>query len=399
VANLTKRTVEAARPQDRDYILWDESLPGFGLRVFPSGKRSYCIQYRSGGRTRRMALGLHGVLTPTQARQRAQELLSNAKLGGDPSAAREEARRVPTVSDLADQYLTEYAEPRLKPRSVHEFRKMLRLYILPNLGQRRVTDVTRADAQRLHASMRKTPFVANRTLALLQAMLTVAEGWDMRAGNSNPCKGVPRFPEPRRERFLTDAEFARLGKALREIEESNPNRWAAVAAVKLIILTGARRSEILTLKWSYVDWKYRELRLPDSKTGPKTLALNAAALMVLEDLQKRGDASEWVIPSKKSCSHLADIMRPWQEIRAAAGIEDVRLHDLRHSYASAGARAGLSLPVIGALLGQSQAGTTERYSHLARDPIHAANDMIGARIAAALDGKPDADVLPLRPGG
>jgi len=121
--------------------------------------------------------------------------------------------------------------------------------------------------------------------------------------------------------------------------------------------------------------------------------------MVLEDLQKRGAGSEWVIPGKSPTLHLVDIMKPWQEIRAAAGIEDVRLHDLRHSYASAGARAGLSLPVIGALLGQSQVGTTERYSHLARDPINAANEMIGARIAAALDGKPDADVLPLRPGG
>jgi len=241
--------------------------------------------------------------------------------------------------------------------------------------------------------------MANRTLALLQAMLTVAERWEMRPTNSNPCKGVPRFPEPRRERFLTDAEFARLGKALREIEESKPNRWAAVAAVRLMILTGARRSEILTLKWDYIDWKYRELRLPDSKTGPKTIVLSAAALMVLEDLQKRGVVSEWVIPGRRPNSHLVDIMQPWREIRAAAGIENLRLHDLRHSYASAGARAGLSLPVIGALLGQSQVGTTERYSHLARDPIHAANDMIGARIAAALDGKPNADVLPLRPGG
>jgi len=241
--------------------------------------------------------------------------------------------------------------------------------------------------------------MANRTLALLQAMLTVAERWEMRPTNSNPCRGVPRFPEPRRERFLTDAEFTQLGEALREIERSNPNRWASVGAVKLIILTGARRSEILTLKWDYVDWEYRELRLPDSKTGPKTIALNPAALVVLEGLRQRGADPEWVIPGRRPGTHLADIGGPWREIRTAAGIQDLRLHDLRHAFASAGARAGLSLPVIGALLGQSQAGTTERYSHLARDPIHAANDMIGARIAAALDGKPDADVLPLRSGG
>jgi len=397
--NLSKRTVETARPREREYILWDESLPGFGLRVFPSGKRSYCIQYRSGGRTRRMALGLHGVLTPAQARQRAQELLSDAKLGADPSVRRRAARRSPTIAELAAKYLAEYAEPRLKPTSVRQFRKILRLHILPNIGSLRVGEITQGDAERLHTSLMKTPFMANRTLALLQAMFTLAERWEMRPRSSNPCTTVRRFPEPRRERFLTDGEFTRLGKALREIEESNPNRSGAVAAIRLMILTGARRNEILTLKWDYIDWKYRELRLPDSKTGPKTIVLSAAALLVLEGLQKRQVDAEWVIPGKKPCSHLADIMRPWQEIRAAAGIEDVRLHDLRHSYASAGARAGLSLPVIGALLGQSQVGTTERYSHLARDPIHAANDMIGARIAAALDGKPGADVLPLRPGG
>jgi integrase len=397
--SLSKRTVEAAKPRDREYVLWDDSVPGFGLRVYPSGKRSYCIQYRSGGRTRRMALGLHGVLTPTQARQRAQELLSEAKLGGDPSAERTAYRTGATITDLAEKYLAEHAEPRIKPSSVHEFRRILRLYILPSLGSRRVADIARTDAERLHTSMSKTPFIANRTLGLLQSMLTIAERWEMRPDNSNPCKSVPRFPEPRRERFLTDAEFTQLGEALREIEESNPKRWGAVAAIRLMILTGARRNEILTLKWDYIDWKYRELHLPDSKTGPKTIVLSGAALLVLEGVQKRRVNVEWVIPGRKPSSHLADIMQPWREIRAAAGIEDVRLHDLRHSFASAGARAGLSLPVIGALLGQSQAGTTERYSHLARDPIHAANDMIGARIAAALDGKPDADVVPLRRGG
>jgi integrase len=312
---------------------------------------------------------------------------------------RRATRRSPTIAELATKYLAEYAEPRLKPSSVCQFRKLLRLYILPRLGSRRVGEITQGDVERLHTSLMKTPFMANRTVALLQAMLTLAERWEMRPHNSNPCKSVRRFPEPRRERFLTDTEFTRLGKALREIEESNPNRWAAVAAIRLMILTGARRNEILTLKWNYIDWKYRELRLPDSKTGPKTIVLSAAALLVLEELQKRQVDAEWVIPGKKQCSHLADIMQPWREIRTAEGIKDVRLHDLRHSYASAGARAGLSLPVIGALLGQSQVGTTERYSHLARDPIHAANDMIGARIAAALDGNPDADVVPLRQGG
>lgn len=390
---LTKRSVEAAKPADRDVFVWDDSLPGFGLRVLPSGKRGYLIQYRAKGRTRRLALGLHGVLTPEQSRRRAADLLSDVRRGADPSAERSAARGAPTVADLCERFFTDYAEGRKKPRSIAMDRHLVKKHIRPALGRLRVADVTQADLLRLHAKLRATPVSANRVKALVSTMFNLAERWGLRADGTNPTRHVERYREQARERFLSEVELARLGEVLGEAERDGSESRDAVAVLRLLALTGCRVSEIRTLRWEEVDFEGACLRLRDSKTGPKTVTLNGPALEVLA---KRNRGGEWVFPVRGGKGPLPTLQRPWERIRERAGMPDLRMHDLRHSFASVGACSGQSLIVIGALLGHRKAATTQRYAHLSNDPLRSASESIGARIAAALDARPEASVLPLR---
>ena len=395
MARLTKRAVEAVAPAGCDVFVWDDQLPGFGLRVLPSGKRSYLIQYRARGRTRRLALGLHGVLTPEQARRRAAELLAEVRYGGDPSAARSAALHAPTMADLCERYLSDYAAGRKKARSVAEDRRIIARYLLPKLGRRRVADVEHSEAVRLHNALRKTPIMANRVLALLSKMFSLAERWGLRPVGSNPCRGVDRFPERARERFLSEAELARLGDALTEADQKGSERPEAVAALRLLALTGCRVSEVLTLRWDEVDLERTCLRLRDSKTGPKTVPLNAPSLEVLGRVAR---SSEWVFPARDGARAMPTLSAAWARIRRRAGLDDLRMHDLRHSFASVGACSGQSLLVIGALLGHRRAATTQRYAHLSSDPVRSASESIGARIAAAMNAAKSADVVSLPRG-
>jgi integrase len=392
VAKLTKRTVEAVKPAGRDVFVWDEHLPGFGLRVLPSGKRSYLIQYRAKGRTRRFALGLHGVLTPDQARRRAAELLAQVRHGGDPSAERSAALHAPTVADLCERYLAEYAAGRKKARSVAEDRRIIAKYVLSALGKRRVADIEHSEASRLHNALRATPVMANRVVALLSTAFNLAERWGLRPVGTNPIRGVDRFPERARERFLSEAELARLGEVLSEVERSGAESPEVVAALRLLVLTGCRVSEVLTLRWDDVDFERRCLRFRDSKTGPKVVPLNAPALEVFEKIER---SSEWVFAAREGHRPMRSPWEAWYRMRERAGLEGVRMHDLRHSFASVGASSGHSLLVIGALLGHRRAATTQRYAHLSNDPVRSASESIGARIAAAMNAAKDADVVSL----
>lgn len=390
---LTKRNVEAAKPAERDVFVWDESLPGFGLRVLPSGKRGYLIQYRAKGRTRRLALGLHGVLTAEQARRTAADLLSEVRRGADPSADRSAARHAPTVAELCERFFTDYAEGRKKPRSIAMDRYLNKRFILPALGRLRVADVVQADMLRLHSKLRATPVTANRVKALVSTMFNLAERWGLRPNGSNPTHHVERYREHARERFLSEAELARLGEVLGEAERDGSESRDAVAALRLLALTGCRVSEVRTLSWEEVDFENACLRLRDSKTGPKTVTLNAPALEVLT---KRNRNGEWVFPVRGGKGPLPTLQRPWERIRERAGLPELRMHDLRHSFASVGACSGQSLLVIGALLGHRKAATTQRYAHLSNDPLRSASEAIGARIAAALEARPEASVVALR---
>jgi integrase len=280
-----------------------------------------------------------------------------------------------------------------KPRSVAGDRRMLRDLILPKLGKRKVEDVTRSEISRLHASLQKTPYQANRVLALLSKMFSLAERWGVRPDHSNPCRHVQKFRERKRTRFLSGEELARLGAELAASE----GRGLAlpVAAFRLLVLTGCRRGEILALRWSEVDLERGCLQLTDSKTGPKVVPLGAAAVALLAALPRDG-GNPYVLPGEKPGTHLTDIGKAWQRLRRRAGLRDVRLHDLRHSFASVGAAAGLGLPILGAILGHQQPSTTARYAHLADDPLRAAADRISAEIAAALGGQPGGEVIPFK---
>jgi integrase len=388
---LTKRFVESRTPAAKDTFYWDEEVSSFGLRVKPSGRRSYIIQYRTKGRvSRRYTIGPHGVYTVEKAREKARRLLQAVRDGRDPAAEKGNALVAPTVAKLAERYLEEHAEVKKKPSSVRSDKLNLNNHILPELRQRPVAEVTRADIMNLRHKMRAIPGASNRVLALLSKMFNLAERWGWRPDGSNPCRHVERYDEKKMDRFLSIEELRRLGEALVEAARTQSVSPPAVAAIRLLVFTGCRVSEILMLEWPHVDEAQKCLRLADSKTGAKIVHLNAPALEVLAVIKKR-DGNAHVIAGRGS-GPLQNLRRPWLEIRKAAGLDDVRLHDLRHSFASVAVAGGLSLPVIGALLGHTQAATTQRYAHLAADPLKQATEMVGRRIAAAMAGK-SADVV------
>jgi integrase len=383
---ITKRTVRAARPTDRDYTIWDESLPRFGLRVRTSGTKTYVVQYRASARSRYLTLGRHGPLTPDHARKQALQALSEVEQGRDPASVRDASRTAPTVADLCSRYLQDHAQGRKKPSSLRDDRRMIDQLILPSLGCRKVEDINALDLTRLHNSLRSTPYQANRVLALLSKMFNLAERWKLRPDGSNPARHVDRFKEEKRERYLSEEELARLGDILAEFHRSGLASAYVVAAIRLLIFTGCRVGEILSIQWQDLDVERRLLRIPDSKTGSKTIPLNGPAFAVFAQVEHT--ESPWVLPGSRPGGHLVNLSKPWTAIRARAGLTDVRLHDLRHTFASVGAGAGFSLPTIGKLLGHTQPATTQRYAHLADDPVRQASETIAARIETAMNSVP-----------
>lgn len=381
MAKITKRTADAAPPKTTSYFLFDDDVPCFGLRVMPSGKKSWLIQYRSGGRTRRVTFGRHGTMTAEEARKQAKEMLADVSRGGDPAEEKATQRRTLTLGALCDRFLNEHVALKCKPSTQGEYRRSVELFIKPRLGAFKVTDVKRSDIAALHGSFSHIPYQANRTLGVLSKVFNLAEVWGLRPDGSNPCRHVPKYAETKRERFLSPEEFAALGKALAETERKEPQAQSAVNAIRLLVLTGCRLGEIQTLKWEYVKPGF--LALPDSKTGAKRVPIGKDASDVLAGI-KRVSGNPYVIAGKVEGQYLTDLQQPWQRIRARAGLGDVRIHDLRHSFASGALHLGEGLPMIGKLLGHSQVQTTARYAHLAQGPATAAADRISADIAKSL---------------
>jgi integrase len=387
VANITKRAVDAAGARSVDSYLWDRELHGFGLKVTPAGSKVYLVQYQLGGRngrTRRITIGRHGELTPTAARTEAKRLLGEIAAGRDPADERDKVKGDKSLAVVLEQFMAEHVRPKLKASTAREYERSARLYIVPRLGRRPVGDLMRQDIAKLHHQLGDTPYQANRILALLSKFFGWAEKHGLRPDGSNPCRHVEKYREGRRERFLSQAELGRLGDALREAETDKSCSPWVIAAIRLLTFTGARRNEILTLRWEHVSEEHGCLMLPDSKTGRKAVHLNPPALDVLQSIP-RLEGNPYVICGERPWRHLVNLEKPWQRIRKAAKLEDVRLHDLRHSFASVAASGGQSLIVIGKMLGHSQPATTARYAHLADDPVKAASDAVGARIAAAMN--------------
>jgi integrase len=422
---ITKRAVDGLRckpGKDRTF-LWDTALAGFGVGAFPSGKKIYVAQFRKDGRSRRVAIGEHGRLTPDEARSEAKKLLGSVEKGADPIAERKAARAVRSLRETAEEFMRLHVAPKRKDRTYDEYDRLLKVHVLPTLGARRLVDISRGDVARLHAKLSDRPFAANRCLALISSIWNWAARREEVAFVNNPAKGIERNPERGRERYLTGEELGRLGDTLRiaetaglpwTIDPSKPKAKHApkpdqrrrvldpyaVAAIRLLILTGARLREILNAQWQHVDLERGILHLPDSKTGAKPIYLSAAALAVLSTLlrtkgnpylivggnlrRKKGVVSTGKQPGRPR----ADLKKPWAALTKAANLNGVRIHDLRHSFASVGVGASLGLPIIGKLLGHSQPATTHRYSHLDADPLRRAVETIGSTISTAMEGKP-----------
>ena len=377
---ITKRLVDQLKPTERDRVVWDDEIKGFGVRVRPSGRKTYIVKYRLRGRTVKATIGPHGSVTPAAARTRAAEQITAARTGLDLKGHTFSNTRAPTVEQLANRFIEEYLPAHCKPSTQRQYTQMIRDYIVPKFGNRRVPDIQRVDVAALHHDLRDKPHTANRTLATTSRMFTLAEIWGLRPDGSNPCRNIRQFREHRRQRFLSDEEYRRLGAVLNEVEREGSEPPSAVAAIRLLMYTGCRKSEILNLRWEHVHLEPGELRLPDSKSGAKIVHLGEPAIDVLRTLKQDADDA-WVISGPNPDKPLRDVYHQWNRIRKRAGIPDVRIHDLRHSYASGALLVGEGLTMIGKLLGHNKVETTSRYAHLANDPLKAAANRIATRIA------------------
>jgi len=383
---ITKRLVDGLPLDGGDATIWDNELKGFGIRAQGKSK-SYLVTTRCKGRLRKFTLGKHGHITAEAARQEAREILAEAKAGRDPALLRDRSRKSPSMKALCDRFMKDYVPDHCKDSTAAEYKRAVDLFIKPAIGTIRASEIERSDIAKFHHDLGHIPYQANRALGVLSVMFNQAEVWNIRTDGSNPCRHVKKYVEKKRERFLSPEEYQRLGKTLREIEADGTETASAINAFWLLLLTGCRLSEIQTLRWDSVFLDIGELRLADSKTGAKIVLLGDAAIDRLKKIHKSADDEDdnpYVITGKKPDSYLTDLQHPWRRIRARAGLNDVRIHDLRHSFASNAVLMGEGLPMIGKLLGHTQVQTTARYAHLANDPVRTAATRIAGSIEQAL---------------
>lgn len=376
MAPLTKTFVDKIKPAAKEQFFWDTSLPGFGLRVWPSGRKVYVAQYRLRGQTRRQNIGRHGTVTVQQARDRAREILAAAQLGIDPISP-----KAAYMAQLCHRYLAEHATKR-KASTAKQYARYIEGHILPAFGHLLIPDVSRDLVSSWHAGYARRPVAGNRALAVLSHVFACAELWGMAKAGSNPARGVERFRERARERFLSFEEIARLGQTISDCERERILSPRVALCLRLIILTGARLGEMLSLKWEEINWDGL-IRLEESKTGRKTIHLPSQAIDLLK-AWRRTQATPFVFPGNIPGTHMSPFDKPWYKTRERAGLDDVRIHDLRHTFASVLTEMGLSLVIVGKALGHTQWQTTQRYAHLSADPVHQAVERGGSRIAEAL---------------
>jgi len=374
--------VEAVPPGQGEDVYFDTDLNRFGLRVYPSGRRSYFVQYRNrSGRTRKYGIGPHGVFTVDEARKEARSLLADADRGGDPAAERRRLRKAPTMADLCDRFLAEYANEHCKPTTFRDYRSYIRRLIRPELGAILVEEVTRADILRLHHALRKTPYQANRTVAMLSKMLNTAEDWGWRAAGTNPARRIKKNRETDRRRYLTSEEQTQLGQVLRDCLGDGSESVYVVSAILLLMLTGCRPDEIRTLRWDYITRHH--LELPDSKTGRRRIPLPREARAVLDRIPQC-PGNPYVILGNAPDRPIVNLQKPWRRIRDRAGLAHLRLHDLRHTYASVAMQQGVDPFTLKDILGHKNLATTLRYAHLDDDAIQRAAGSVAASLGSAI---------------
>jgi integrase len=406
---LTKRFVDSVRAQRtvKDVTHWDDTLKGFGLRIQTSGAASYIIMYRTHeGRQRKLTIGSAGTITPDEARSEARQRLAEADKGGDPAGERAAARRAMTVAELCNWYLKE-AALWVKPNTLDMDKSRIECHVKPLIGRLTVRNLTIADVARMQTEIaagltrkvkrqgrggnaRGGKGVATRTVAMFASILQRAKRHGLI--KENVARDVEKFPYQKRTRFLSLEEMKTLGEAMRALEEENDNK-TGIAAVRALLLTGCRRNEILSLPWTWIDARSRCIRFGDTKTGAQIRPIGRTALDYLLSLKKNSDRP-WVFPSDIGDGYFIGLPRVFARLCRRVGFTDVILHTLRHSFASTAAELGYSELTIAGLLGHSLSGITARYAHVPDAALLGAADRVSARIAAALDGRLDSEVVP-----
>jgi integrase len=395
-ARIARRLFETTEAKHRkgELWIWDAEVRGFYARhQGREGSRwFYGVKYRIGGKARYHGIGEDGAgtgkpdtatWTPEAARKEAERVRGLLRDGKDPDTG----RSMPTLREFSERYLEQHARPFKKPRSIEEDEGLFERHLIPTFGNLRLDKIDQAAVTRFAQERKAKPITANRALALLSHVYTKAAEWGLVPRTLNPVQGVPRFGERRRERFLSAEELGRLGVALRELEAENEVSRFALAAIRLLIFTGARPSEALGLTWEMVDLQRGLLSISDSKTGAKVIHLSPPAQQVLARLPHiNGEAR--VFPPVRRRATEADLESAWSRVRERAKLDGVRLYDAaRHSFASLAVSGGASLYLVGGLLGHRKTSTTQRYAHLSADPLRAVNDAIGKRLAVALEGR------------
>lgn len=374
---LTDKAVRALEAPAKGYLVTpDLDLRGFALRTTSREIKSFILDYRFNGRERQYTIGRYPAWSVAAARDEAKSLWQRIDRGEDITAGRQAERAAPTMEDLVKRYREEYL-PKKREWSRRNDESMIKQHVLPRLKRLKVATVQYEDIDALHRSLSATPIRANRLHALLSKMFALAIRWRWRT--DNPCKSIERYPENRRTRYLTRAELARLTEAL----NAHPNQVAA-NIIRFLMLTGSRRSEVFHAQWKQIDLEQGIWVKPSAHTKQKRehrVPLNRPAIALLLSVKEEGQKpDDYVFPGRGD-KPWTDIKAAWKAIRVAAQLDDVRIHDLRHSYASILASAGLSLPIIGQLLGHTQAQTTARYAHLFDDPLREATERAGSFLA------------------
>lgn len=401
---ITKRTLDELQTPSRDMFVWDEGLKGFGVKITPKGKRVFVLQSRLHGRSIRLTIGAYGQpWSPDTARSEAMRLLGELARGIDPRQSKQNRALEMTVEQLCEVYFRDACGHK-KPATVVNERGKARRHIVPLLGKILVSTLTKATVQKFlydveagktkvdektghrgRAIVTGGPAAANRTFGLLSAMLTYAV--DLGVRPDNPATGVKQFKLLEHNRYLSPDELGRLGAAWKSAENEGINIYA-ILALKLLLLTGCRKSEVLGLRWSWIDIDRGIISLPDSKTGARHVPFGDAAQEVLKSIP-RLHGSPYVFPSTRDAGRLVGLTKLWHIIRAKADLKDVRIHDFRHNYASSAVSAGESVYVVANLLGHSQVRTTQRYAHLSPDSVNKAADRTSSGIAALVRGSKD----------
>ena len=394
---LTKRLIDGMAYHGKDgqrQVSWDDELAGFGVRVYPTGKKAFIVSYRVAGRKRLMTLGTYGQYTVDQARKLARKHLVAIDGGADPLEARQKDAQGETIKDLCSAYIERHAKPH--KRSWRDDQRRIDSHLLPAWGNRKAKSITGTDAAALHSKVGKNaPYEANRTLALISKMFELARRWGFVAkDHANPARDIDRFKEHKRDRWVSPEELPRLAQAI----DAEANVYVRMA-LWLYLLTGVRKSELLVAQWDDIDWQRQELRLSETKAGRvHYVPLSAPAMAILRDLP-RLEGNPQILPGHIHGRSLVNINKPWTRVRKGAGVEDVRLHDLRRTVGSWLAQSGNSLHLIGRVLNHSNQSTTAVYARFGQDHVRQALEEHAARLMGVAGKRPAAEVVNLAARG